>query len=213
MSPLRIVFPPRKSTRPNSSRFLNNVTVADVEPSQEGMGLPQYTAGACRHGTGGPPPREKLVPGTSGPLSHIMFTAFGVAPDLDKSGATPKAVNMMCESGPLVPGTNFSRGGGPPVPCLQAPSVYWGNPLPSWEGSTSATVTLFKNLELFGLVDFLGGNTILSGDIRASLMSFRNQIAILQANDPILLGYDVLDTRRQPGIVKGGFAKLRQLSA
>jgi len=72
---------------------------------------------------------------------------------------------------------------------------------------------LFKNLELFGLVDFLGGNTILSGDIRASLMSFRNQIAILQANDPILLGYDVLDTRRQPGIVKGGFAKLRQLSA
>ena len=99
------------------------------------------------------------------------------------------------------------------MPCLQAPAVYWGNPLPSWEGSTSATVTLFRNLELFGLVDFLGGNTILSGDIRASLMSFRNQIAILQATDPILLGYDVLDTRRQPGIVKGGFAKLRQLSA
>ena len=74
-------------------------------------------------------------------------------------------------------------------------------------------MTLFKNLELFALADFLGGNTILSGDIRASLMSFRNQVAILQASDPILLGYDVLDTRRQPGIVKGGFAKLRQLSA
>jgi hypothetical protein len=44
-------------------------------------------------------------------------------------------------------------------------------------------------------------------------MSFRNQIAILEAKDPILLGYDVLDTRRQPGIVKGGFAKLRVLSA
>ena len=150
------------------------------------------------------------VPGF--PLGSI-FQRRIVSADLDKSGATPKAVNMMCESGTVIPGTNFSRGGGPPVPCLQAPAVYWGNPLPSWEGSTSATVTLFKNLELFGLVDFLGGNTILSGDIRASLMSFRNQIAILEANDPILLGYDVLDTRRQPGIVKGGFAKLRQLSA
>jgi hypothetical protein len=91
--------------------------------------------------------------------------------------------------------------------------VYWGNPLPSWEGSTTATLTLFKNLQLFGLVDVLGGNHILSGDIRGSLMSFRNQIAILEGKDPILLGYDVLDTRRQPGIVKGGFAKLRQLSA
>jgi len=150
------------------------------------------------------------VPGF--PLASI-FQRRIVSADLDKSGATPKAANMMCESGPLIPGTNFSRGGGPPVPCLQAPAVYWGNPIPSWEGSTSATVTLFKNLELFGLVDFLGGNTILSGDIRASLMSFRNQIAILRADNPILLGYDVLDTRRQPGIVKGGFAKLRQLSA
>jgi hypothetical protein len=91
--------------------------------------------------------------------------------------------------------------------------VYWGNPLPSWEGSATATLTLFTNLQLFGLLDVLGGNHILSGDIRGSLMSFRNQIAILEAKDPILLGYDVLDTRRQPGIVKGGFAKLRQLSA
>jgi TonB-linked SusC/RagA family outer membrane protein len=150
------------------------------------------------------------VPGF--PLASI-FQRRIVSADLDNTGPTPKAVNMMCESGALVPGTNFSAGGGPPVPCASAPAVYWGNPLPSWEGSTTATLTLFKNLQLFGLVDVLGGNHILSGDIRGSLMSFRNQIAILEGKDPILLGYDVLDTRRQPGIVKGGFAKLRQLSA
>jgi TonB-linked SusC/RagA family outer membrane protein len=150
------------------------------------------------------------VPGF--PLASI-FQRRIVSATLDNSGAAPKPTNMMCESGDLVPGTSFSRGGGPPVPCAQAPSVYWGNPLPSWETSTTATLTLFKNLQLFGLVDALGGNEILSGDIRASLLSFRNQVAILQATDPILLGYDVLDTRRQPGIVKGGFAKLRQLSA
>jgi len=37
------------------------------------------------------------------------------------------------------------------------------------------------------------------GDIRASLMSFRNQKAIIEGNDPILLAYDILDIRRQPG--------------
>jgi TonB-linked SusC/RagA family outer membrane protein len=150
------------------------------------------------------------VPGF--PLGSI-FQRRVLSADIDNSGATPKAINMMCESGTVIPGTNFSRGGGGPVPCADAPAVYWGNPLPSWEGSGTATLTLFKNLQLFGLVDFLGGNTILSGDIRASLMSFRNQRAILEAKDPILLAYDILDTRRQPGIVKGGFAKLREISA
>jgi TonB-linked SusC/RagA family outer membrane protein len=150
------------------------------------------------------------VPGF--PLASI-FQRRIVSATLDNSGPTPKGVNLMCESGALIPGTNFSRGGGPAVPCLSAPAVYWGNPLPSWEGSSTATLTLFKNLQLFGLADLVGGNHILSGDIRASLLSFRNQPAILAGTDPILLGYDVLDTRRQPGIVDGGFAKLRQLSA
>jgi TonB-linked SusC/RagA family outer membrane protein len=150
------------------------------------------------------------VPGF--PLASI-FQRRVVSADIATVNGAPRATNMMCESGALIPGTTFSEGGGPPVPCLQAPAVYWGNPLPSWEGSGNATLTLFKNLQLFALVDFLGGNTILSGDIRASLMSFRNQRAILEAKDPILLAYDILDTRRQPGIVDGGFAKLRQVSA
>jgi len=142
-----------------------------------------------------------------------MFQRRVLSAEISTATGVPRATNMMCESGALLPGTNFSKGGGPPVPCLEAPAVYWGNPLPKWEGSGHATLTLFRNLQLFALVDFLGGNTILSGDIRASLMSFRNQRSILEANDPILLAYDILDTRRQPGIVEGGFAKLRQLSA
>jgi len=150
------------------------------------------------------------VPGY--PLGSI-FQRRVLSADITTVNGTPRATNMMCESGAVLPGTNFSEGGGPPVPCQSAPAVYWGNPLPSWEGSANGTLTLFRNVQLFALVDFLGGNTILSGDIRASLMSFRNQPAILEAKDPILLAYDILDTRRQPGIVKGGFAKLRQLSA
>src|SRR5690349_3794873 len=100
MSPLRIVLPPRKSTRPNSSRFLNSVTDADVEPSHDGSGLPQYTAGAERQGTGGPPPREKFVPGMRSPLSHIMLMAFGVAPELSRSAETMRRWKMLASGKP-----------------------------------------------------------------------------------------------------------------
>ena len=76
--------------------------------------------------------------------------------DIDRSGATPRAINMMCESGKVIPGTNFSAGGGPAVPCAGAPAVYWGSPNPTWEGAFSSTLTLFKNLQLYANVDFLG---------------------------------------------------------
>src|SRR6266567_137349 len=80
MSPLKIVFPPRKSTRLNKRRFLNSVSDGATDPSHEGRGLPQYTAGACAHGTGGPPPAEKFVPGRRDPLSHIRLMAFLAVP-------------------------------------------------------------------------------------------------------------------------------------
>ena len=47
-------------------------------------------AGALAQGTGGPPPLEKFVPGTSGPLSHIMLIARGVVPAKAAAMATWK---------------------------------------------------------------------------------------------------------------------------
>jgi hypothetical protein len=149
---------------------------------------------------------------TGFPLTSIFMRRV-VSADIDRTGAAPKAINMMCEGGTLIPGTNFSKGGGAPVPCASAPQVWWGASQPTWEGSTNLTVTLYRDLQLFAQVDFLGGNTLLSGDIRASLMSFRNQPAIILGQDPILLAYDILDIRRQPGTIKGGWAKLRDVSA
>jgi TonB-linked SusC/RagA family outer membrane protein len=151
------------------------------------------------------------------PLAGIFHRRV-VSADLVQVGGQNTATNMMCESGEVVPGTagvngvGFSAGGGPAVPCLQAPAVYWGSAIPVWEGAAALSVTLFQNLQLFGQVDFVGGHTILSGDVRAAHMSFRNSRAIQERTDPILLAYDILDTRRQPGIMKGGFAKLRDLS-
>jgi hypothetical protein len=156
------------------------------------------------------------VPGF--PLAGIFHRRV-LSADLVNVGGQNTATNMMCESGEVVPGTagvngvGFSAGGGPAVPCLSAPAVYWGSPLPVWEGAGALSVTVLKNLQLFGQVDFVGGHTILSGDVRAAHMSFRNTRAILERTDPILLAYDILDTRRQPGIMNAGFAKLRDLSA
>jgi hypothetical protein len=125
------------------------------------------------------------------------------------------ATNVMCEGGPVVPGTNFSRGGGAAVPCAEAPYVFWGQPVPEWEGSVSATLTLFRNLQLYGLVDYLGGRTLISGDIAAVHRFFLNSRAILERTDPILLGYEALGGEGlwQPGTIDGGFAKLRTISA
>jgi TonB-linked SusC/RagA family outer membrane protein len=149
---------------------------------------------------------------TGFPLGSIFMTRV-VSADLDRSGTVPRAINMMCEGGERIAGTNFSAGGGAPVPCANAPAVFWGASQPTWEGSANLSLTLFRNLQLYAQADFMGGHTLLSGDIRASLMSFRNQIAIIEANDPILMAYDILDIRRQPGTIDAGFAKLRDISA
>jgi TonB-linked SusC/RagA family outer membrane protein len=148
------------------------------------------------------------------PLASIFFRRV-VSADL-VPGATPalnSATNILCEGGERVPGTNFSRGGGPPVPCANAPGVYWGQPLPEWEGGINATLTLFENLRLYGLVDFIKGRTWIDNDVIAVHNFFLNSRQALERTDPILLAYRQIGQDRQPGILSGDFAKLRTISA
>src|SRR5207247_1372112 len=70
------------------------------------------------------------VPGF--PLGGIFLKRV-VSADIDRSGPRPVATNVMCEGGEVVPGTNVSPGGGPPVPCPAAPAVHLGQPVPSRE--------------------------------------------------------------------------------
>ncbi|MGH7469379.1 MAG: TonB-dependent receptor domain-containing protein, partial [Longimicrobiales bacterium] len=124
--------------------------------------------------------------------------------------------SLMCEGGQIAPGTtNLSRGGGPAVPCATAPLVYWGQPQPVWEGGAKATVTLWRNLQVFGLVDFSGGHIMSDGDISLGHFLFGNTKAINERRDPVLLGYELLEPASGPqtGIVDAGFAKLRTVSA
>jgi hypothetical protein len=121
----------------------------------------------------------------------------------------------MCEGG-----TDLGYGDGSVVPCGQAPRIYAGRPTPSWNGSFSATLTLGGRLRLLGLLDYLGGNTVSVGDVGAMHMFFFNSRAVLTGDDPILSGYLgtmlLLGDSNAPGaagLFKGGFMKLRTVSA
>lgn len=146
------------------------------------------------------------------PLGGI-FKKRVVSADLVDQGGRTVATNAMCEGGSVVAGTNFSRGGGAAVPCGEAPAVYFGQPIPEWEGSFSANLTLFRNLQLYGLVDWIGGITMINGDVAASHRFFINTRAILERTDPVLLGYEALGEIWQPGIMDFSFAKLRTVAA
>ena len=138
-----------------------------------------------------------------------------VSATLDGSSGRNVATNLMCEGGEVVEGTNFSRGGGAPVPCSNAPEVYWGQPIPNIEGGVYANVRIGQNLSLYALVDYVGGHTLSLGDISAQHRFFLNSRAILERTDPILLGYEALGAGglAQSGVVEGDFMKLRTVSA
>ena len=165
---------------------------------------------------GGQPP---IIQWASGGQYHVEGFSLGsiflprvVSSEIVDGNAT----NAMCEGGDVIPGSpNLSRGGGAPVPCAGAPSVFWGQPIPDTEGSLYTTITLGQNLQIYGLVDYVDGITLISGDIAAQHRFFLNSRAILERTDPVLLGYETLGGIGlwQPGVIDGGFAKLRVVSA
>jgi len=137
----------------------------------------------------------------------------------NEAGRT-SATNAMCEGGEVVPGTNFSRGGGSAVPCAEAPAVYWGQPIPEAEGSMYGSLTINNSytrnsdLTFYALVDWVAGNTMVSGDIAAQHRFFLNSRAMHERTDEVLLGYESLGGGGlwQPGIIDAGFGKLRTLA-
>ncbi|MEX2374337.1 MAG: SusC/RagA family TonB-linked outer membrane protein [Dehalococcoidia bacterium] len=146
------------------------------------------------------------------PLGSI-FRKRVVGSDIIGQGADAQATNVMCEGGDIIAGTNnLSEGGGAAVPCAQAPQVLWGDAQPRWEGNVSAEVGLFDNLRLYSEVDFVGGYTIISSDVGAAHIWFSQSLAAIERTDPVLLGYEALGDLWTPGVMDGGFAKLRRVS-
>ena len=139
------------------------------------------------------------------PLEGLFFIKV-LSADLAPDGTTS---NEMCDGGT---GPDGHRSGGPPVPCAEAPKVYWGRGgNPTWEASLWTTVTLGA-LRLHARADGRGGHMFMDTDLPVAHTSFRNS-SISNLNDnPIHQAYRRLG--RQPlGFTNAGFVKLRDISA
>lgn len=149
------------------------------------------------------------VPGF--PLASFFMRRV-VSADLNNGVAS----NVMCEGGTIIPGTvTLSAGGGAPVPCAQAPEVYYGSPLPTWQGSTALTMSLGTSWQFYTAVEYVGGNYQRNSEVSAAFATFGNAKAWLEQTDPILMGLKAIpfDSRGQWSIFNMGYARLREVAA
>ena len=113
----------------------------------------------------------RFVPGL--PVAS-WFDEETVSAELDADG---NAINVMCDAGdpngPTLPDGTPLKPGGPAVPCGEAPVLFQGKSTPDFEGSLSATLTLFQNLQLYGLFDWQVGWTKFDNNVRARCQVFR----------------------------------------
>ena len=121
--------------------------------------------------------------------------------------ANGTVLSSICDGGR---GKDGLEQGGPDVPCSSAPRVFWGHTQPTWQAGLNTTVTLFRNLSLYGRVDGNGGFVQSNTEIRA-LHNQGSTKAVLE-RDPLLAGYRAIEADA-PGTYKAGFLKLRELSA
>ncbi len=123
-----------------------------------------------------------------------------VSATLNADGTTS---NLMCDNG-----------SGGTVDCANAPQVFLGRNIPKFQGGVNSTFTLFRNLELFGQIDFETGFSKLDGNERVRCWFFAECLANWDPTsaDPVTVaGYqhDFVS-----GLIhKAGFARLRELSA
>jgi TonB-linked SusC/RagA family outer membrane protein len=124
---------------------------------------------------------------------------------LDANGVV---LSSICDGGTGPSGLEM---GGPDVPCSQAPRVFWGHSQPTWQAGLNTTVTLFRNLRLYGRVDGNGGHLQSNTEIRA-LHNQGSTEAVIRRNDPFLQVYRAIEADAV-GTYKAGFLRLRELSA
>jgi TonB-linked SusC/RagA family outer membrane protein len=128
-----------------------------------------------------------------------------VSAEVDPSGAVTSA---LCDGGP----------GSGPVDCASAPLVFAGTPIPKVTGAFTTTVTLFKNLRLYGLVDFKRGQRRFNTDrwIRCDVFAECLENVSPAGVDPRLLADIQMGADLQTVnsfIEDASFFKLREISA
>jgi TonB-linked SusC/RagA family outer membrane protein len=96
-----------------------------------------------------------------------------------------------------------------------APDVFLGRSLPRFEGSVSNTFTLWKNLRVYGLVDFKGGFYKLDGNMRSRCQIFvrcRENFYPLEFDPKTIAGLQSNGQLIDYYINNSGYTKLREVS-
>ena len=125
-------------------------------------------------------------------------------------GPTGNVVSAVCDGGTGPSGLEM---GGPDADCFASttPRVLWGHSQPTWQAGLNTTVTLFRNLRLYGRVDGNGGHLQSNTEIRA-LHNQGSTEAVILRNDPFLQVYRAIEADAV-GTYEAGFLRLRELSA
>jgi TonB-linked SusC/RagA family outer membrane protein len=127
---------------------------------------------------------------------------------LDANGI---AQNVMCDAG-----SASGKPSGTPIACDQAPDVFLGRSDPRDIGSAGATLTLFRHLTLYGLVDFRLG--VYHGDndivIRCGILATCRDLYYPQEADPLKIAeYQSNLAVTSYAVAPASFAKIREVSA
>ncbi|MEX2553866.1 MAG: TonB-dependent receptor, partial [Actinomycetota bacterium] len=113
------------------------------------------------------------------PLGGIFWQRV-VSAEFGPDGVTP--TNLMCDGGT---GKQGLEQGGPPVPCDDAPRVWFGQRTPSWLGNVHTTLRFGDNLRLFAMADFTGGHHTTEGELLAGHTTFTNTPEVNPITDPV----------------------------
>ncbi|MGH7664285.1 MAG: SusC/RagA family TonB-linked outer membrane protein, partial [Gemmatimonadaceae bacterium] len=137
-----------------------------------------------------------------------------VSAELDANG---RAFNLMCDGGrPTSAGGPALLLGGDPVPCAGAPRLYLGRVSPKYEGSYSATITLFDRLRLYALADFKYGHKYFDNNLRARCQILLNCLENMypERYDPARIAEMQSSGQFVSFVINdAGFTKLREVSA
>ena len=124
------------------------------------------------------------------------------------SGDRGAVTNLMCDGGT---GKNGAEMGGSPVPCSEAPRVFYGPSEPTWILSFNSVLNVFSDWTFSATVDAQGGHWMASDYLYGRHNAWEvSPMAFLQDN-PIGQAYNQL-ARTGLTAHTAGFAKLRELS-
>ena len=129
------------------------------------------------------------------------------------SGNSGPVTNIRCDggTGPLsVEGRPYMEGGAP-VPCGEAPLLYYGRTgEPTWTIQLSNTFTILENWRLYVSADGRGGHAQAMQDLAAGLTTYANIKDRILRDDPIFQG-QVAVNRVPTSRYYAGFIRLREV--